>query len=175
MQGLGVDGNWIGVPDADPRVISLYRRHYSADLTKNHRSGIAGPSERLVFITADCLALWVWRLILPPSERISKLARTDQRRFKRGLGLGDPMSSYFGDQVGVMCSVFRNEGPMLSSMLITEAEQLAWGHWPERRLFTYVWDSKVKSINPGYCFKKAGWTTCGRNKDGRLTILERYP
>ncbi len=76
---------------------------------------------------------------------------------------------------GVMCSVFRNEGPVISSDLILEAEQLAWSRWPEQRLFTYIWDDRVQSVNPGYCFKIAGWRTCGRNKDGRLTILEKLP
>jgi hypothetical protein len=52
---------------------------------------------------------------------------------------------------------------------------LAWQRWPGKRLFTYVWDAKVKSANPGYCFKKAGWQHCGRNADGRLTILEKLP
>jgi hypothetical protein len=28
-------------------------------------------------------------------------------------------------------------------------------------------------VNPGATFKHAGWTACGRNADGRLTILER--
>jgi hypothetical protein len=27
----------------------------------------------------------------------------------------------------------------------------------------------------GYCFKQAGWRACGRNADGRLTILELLP
>ena len=175
MQGLGIEGNWIGIHDADPRAVALYRRHYSANLKKDHRAGISGPSERMVLLTVDAQALWVWRLVLPPEERISKLFRPDQRRAKKGFGLTDPMSSYFGNETGVMCSVFRNEGPFLSSTLILEAEELAWGRWPGQRLFTYVWDSRVASVNPGYCFKKAGWTTCGRNKDGRLTILEKFP
>ena len=81
----------------------------------------------------------------------------------------------YDKQVGVNCTVFRNEGPVLSSDLILEAEELAWQRWPGERLFTYVWDAKIESVNPGYCFKKARWTACGRNKDGRLTILEKFP
>jgi hypothetical protein len=75
----------------------------------------------------------------------------------------------------VNCAIFRNEGQRLSSDLILAAEEMAWRRWPGERLFTYVWDAKVKSVNPGYCFKMAGWTSCGRNKDGRLTILEKWP
>lgn len=74
-----------------------------------------------------------------------------------------------------MCSIFRNESEVLSSLLIEEACQLAWQRWPRQRLFTYVWDDKVKSPNPGYCFKLAGFKYCGRNKDGRLSLLERLP
>ena len=38
-------------------------------------------------------------------------------------------------------------------------------------LITYVWDRKVASPNPGYCFKKAGWSAIGRSADGRKTLL----
>ena len=65
---LGIEGHWIGAHAADPRVVALYRRHYSAQdrLHKDHlRNGIVGPSERMVLLTVDCQALWAWRLILP--------------------------------------------------------------------------------------------------------------
>ena len=71
--------------------------------------------------------------------------------------------------------MFRNEGPILSSTLILEAEQLAWRRWPGTRIYTYVCDPKVNSTNPGYCFLRAGWRRCGRNKHARLTILEKQP
>jgi len=165
MIPLGIDGNWIGIHDADPRAITLYRRHYSSNPKSNNHNGIAGPAERMILLTVTCDALFVWRLNDDPTT-----LEPSSRRVTRGS-----TTTYFGGQVGVMCSVFRNEGQVLSSALILEAVELAWQRWPGRRLFTYVWDSKVKSVNPGYCFKKAGWTTCGRNKDGRLTILEVLP
>ena len=170
-------GFWVGAHDADPRVIALYERHYSADPQKkgHHHVGIAGPSERMVLLTTDAKALWVWRLILSPEQRISKLARPDMRRKRKGLAVGEKSSSYFGDESGIMCSVFRNEGPILSSLLVAEATGLAWRRWPGQRLFTYVWPAKVKSVNPGYCSKAAGWQLCGRNKYGRLIILEKPP
>ena len=173
-----IDGHWIGAHAADPRVVALYRRHYSAQdrLHKDHlRNGIVGPSERMILLTVACQELWAWRLILAPEERITKFVRPDQRRIKKGLRIREKTSTYFGGETGVMCSVFRNEGSILSSILIEEAMNLAWEKWPGKRLFTYVWDSRVASVNPGYCYKKAGWTTCGRNKDGRMTILEVYP
>mgnify|MGYP001594648972 FL=1 len=171
---LGFDGYWVGVHDADPRAIALYERHYSNKKPGEHRSGFLGRSERLVLMTLDGLALFAWRLVLPPDCRRSSFFQRDKRSIRRDYD-GRPPSRYFGGQVGIMCSIFRNEGPVLSSTLILEAETLAWRRWPGQRLFTYVWDAKVKSPNPGYCFKKASWTCCGRNKDGRLTVLEKWP
>jgi len=51
-------------------------------------------------------------------------------------------------------------------------------------LLTYVWDAKVASANPGYCFKLAGWHVAGgkyaccrhmrsRSADGRKTLLHK--
>ena len=151
MTGLGTTGYWVGIHDADPSAIPIYRRHYSARLTKGgtNREGFVGPGERMVLLAVACDALFCW---IRPQQQY----RLD-------------------GQLGVNCSVFRNEGPILSSILIGEACELAWQRWPNERLYTYIWDAKVKSVNPGYCFKMAGWRACGRNKDGRLTILERLP
>jgi len=168
IQGLGIEGNWIGIHDADPRAIALYRRHYSSNPKSNNSNGIAGPGERMILCTVACDALFVWRPSTSPEKRIP-----DKRRQQR-LDSGKATSTYWGGEEGIMCSVFRNEGPLQSSSLILEAEELAWNRWPGQRLFTYVWDAKIKSVNPGYCFKMAGWRACGRNKDGRLTILEKY-
>ena len=124
------------------------RRHYSA---RHYRDGrnprlFVGPGEKMVLLTPSCDALFVWR------------------RFISGDG-----------QQGVNCAVFRNEGSFLSSDLVREAVDFAWQRWPRERLYTYVADRKIRSVNPGYCFKMAGWTVSGRNKDGRLTILELLP
>jgi hypothetical protein len=75
-------------------------------------------------------------------------------------------------QKGINCAVFRNESDVLSSLLIKEAMEHAWRRWPEERLYTYVNMRKIKSSNPGYCFKMAGWRACGMSKGG-LIILER--
>lgn len=72
---------------------------------------------------------------------------------------------------GINCSVFRNEGNILSSDLIKEAMDIAWQRWPGERLFTYVNGKKIKSTNPGYCFQQAGWQVCGKSQKG-LIILE---
>lgn len=75
---------------------------------------------------------------------------------------------------GWTCTIFRNEGPYLSSALVLAAEQALRSHIGEcgpDGMLTYVWDSKVASANPGYCFKKAGWTVRGRSADNRKTLL----
>ena len=78
-------------------------------------------------------------------------------------------------QQGVNCSVFRNESPIQSSLLIREACDFAWRRWPGERLYTYVKAEAVKSINPGYCFIKAGWRKCGITKVNKLLIFEIMP
>jgi hypothetical protein len=74
-------------------------------------------------------------------------------------------------QQGINCAVFRNEGAVLSSMLIKEAMEICHRKWPGIRMYTYVNPKKIKSTNPGYCFLMAGWQKCGLTKGG-LEILE---
>lgn len=95
----------------------------------------------MVLMTERCDALFVWR------------------RFISDDG-----------QEGVNCAVFRNEGPLLSSELIREADALARDRWPGERHYTYVDPGAVRSTNPGYCFLRAGWHRCGVTKGG-LAIL----
>jgi hypothetical protein len=148
-------GHWLPTTKSDPSVVSMYLRHYSrkkkegsgyAARHPNYQYGVSGPGETMALRTSDGSAIFIWHI----------------ERFRKDC------------QPGVNCTIFRNEGPLLSSTLVSEADEVAWQRWPdEPRHFTYVEDSKVTSVNPGYCFKKAGWETAGRNKDGRLTILER--
>jgi len=144
---FGEGGYWVPVRDGDVRALGLYRRHYSA---RRYRAGrrntkIAGPGEHMALMTASCDALFVWK----------KYRSLD-------------------GQQGICCSVFRNEGNVLSSELIREACAHAWRRWPGERLYTYVNPRKVRSTNPGYCFLQAGWRKCGRTKGG-LVILECLP
>lgn len=77
---------------------------------------------------------------------------------------------------GWTCSIFRNVGSRLSSELILAAERELASRYdcgPDGML-TYVFDRKVRSVNPGYCFKCAGWRvhpTRPRSADGRKTLL----
>lgn len=147
-------GYWLAVKDGNAQAAALYRRHYSAykyaDGRRDrygyrNRNLITGPGEKLVLLTPDGNALFVWR------------------KFVSANG-----------QVGVNCAVFRNEGDVLSSKLILEAERIAWDRWSGERLYTYVNPNGIKSVNPGCCFKRAGWRRCGITKVNKLLIFEKY-
>lgn len=145
-----IDGHWLAVKRTDPRAYALYRRHYSAEKGARWRqpgnTNVTAAGETMVLLSQCGRALFVW------------LHNTMER---------------YDHQIGVNCTVFRNEGAGLSSELIREADDLAWQRWPAVRHFTYVDGAKVRSSNPGYCFLRAGWQRAGRNADGRLTLLER--
>lgn len=139
---------WVAAKDGDPRLKVLYDRHYSARRYRDSRTvkKVAGPGEYLAFVTPMGDAAFVWK------------------KFRNA----DPA------QTGVMCSIFRNEGPALSSDLIRRAMALAWERCPGERLYTYVNPGKISSSNPGYCFLRAGWRKCGMSKGG-LVVLEVLP
>lgn len=141
-------GAWYPAKDGDSRARALFDRHYSRYRYADGRKPklFVGPGEKMVLLTSDCTALFVWR------------------KFISGDG-----------QQGVNCAIFRNEGTIQSSQLILQAMELAWSRWPNERLYTYVDGKAVKSCNPGYCFKKAGWRKCGETKTHGLTILEILP
>jgi hypothetical protein len=77
-------------------------------------------------------------------------------------------------QTGFNCSIFRNESARRSSEIILEAERLAFEKWGPDRLYTYIDPRKVRSVNPGYCFKVAGWKHVSDSTDGKhLLVKER--
>lgn len=117
---------WIEVKDGNPIAHQLFQRHYSKYHYKDGRKPklFVGPGYKIVLITQDGKAMFVWR------------------KFKDASG-----------QQGINCSVFRNEGGILSSILIKEAVSIVWSRWPNERLYTYVNSHKIKSANPGYCFE----------------------
>jgi len=139
--------HWFGIKEGDRRGRAILKRHYSA---RHYADGsnpalFVGPGEKMVLMTSDCSALFVWRKFISDDG-----------------------------QVGVSCAVFRNEGMVRSSVLIREAESLAWERWPGERLYTYINPRRVRSTNPGYCFLMAGWQRCGTSRGG-LVILEKFP
>ena len=142
-----VSEHWCLTRDGNSECYAMYRRHYSS--RKNRRPKqrqFVGPGESLVLIADDGSAIFVWR---------KEVFRQDS-------------------QVGVNCSIFRNEGGYLSSDLIKEACSLAWVKWPGQRLFTFVDASQVRhKRDPGRCFKKAGWVRDGETKGGLLVFAIR--
>jgi hypothetical protein len=137
---------WQQTRDGDIKARRIFHRHYSFRPYKDGREPklFVGPGEKMVLITWNLDALFVWR------------------KFKSGDG-----------NQGINCAVFRNEGPYLSSDLIRAADALADARWPGERHYTYVNPRKISSPNPGFCFKKAGWRECGITKWNKLVILER--
>ena len=143
------EANWIEIKDGDERGRRIFDGHYSRYVYKDGRKPklFVGPGEKMVLVTPECDALFVWRKFIS----------------------GD-------DQQGINCAIFRNESEHLSSDLIQQACGLAWNRWPGERLYTYVNAKKIRSTNPGYCFLKAGWRRLEhRTKWKKLVILERLP
>ena len=110
-----------GIKDGNKMALELYERHYSCYKYADGRERklFCGPGEKMVLLSFNKDALFVWRKFIDASE-----------------------------QRGINCAVFRNEGNVLSSILIFEAVNLAWKRWPKERLYTYVNPQKIKSSNP---------------------------
>jgi len=72
-------------------------------------------------------------------------------------------------QEGYNNAIFRNESDRRSSEIILEAEWHAVQKWGPARAYTYIDPSKVRSRNPGYCFKQAGWVNV-RRPDGTIWL-----
>jgi hypothetical protein len=140
-------GIWVTIRDGHPSGLYLYERHYSAHKYADGRIRklFCGPGEKLVLLSPEHDALFVWRKFIDKSG-----------------------------QQGINCAIFRNESQSLSSVLILDAMRLGWERFPGQRFYTYVNSKKIKSTNPGYCFKMAGWNKCGVTKGG-LIILECLP
>ena len=75
-------------------------------------------------------------------------------------------------QLGYNCSIFRNESERRSSEIILEAEAAAFAKWGPGRVFTYVDPRKIRSRNPGYCFRMAGWSRIGLSKSGLVLLAK---
>jgi hypothetical protein len=75
-------------------------------------------------------------------------------------------------QTGYNCAIFRNESPRLSSEIILEAERMAFEKWGPGRMYTYIDPAKIKSRNPGYCFKVAGWRFVRATPSGKHLLIK---
>jgi hypothetical protein len=147
-----VTSTWLRVGKFDPVGAHLADGHYSR--RKVGSPQFMPPGQTIVLVTSNRKAVFGWW-------------RPDPKSGIRAMNGLD----------GWTCTIFRNVGAGLSSELIlkAEAELVASGYGcgPDGML-TYVWDKRVKSVNPGYCFKRAGWIvhpTRPRSADRRKTLL----
>jgi hypothetical protein len=114
----------------DPEMAALANRHYSRRKIGARQFANSGRKLVLRDTRGEILFVWLWQF--------------DHLRFD--------------NQTGYNCQIFRNESSRMSSDIILEAERHATEKWGPNRFYTYVNAAKVISPNPGYCFKKAGWT-----------------
>jgi hypothetical protein len=141
---------WRVVTKFDAPACAIADRHYSR--RKPGSGQFMPPGQTLVLLSACGRAVFGWWRPHPRSK------------IKAMNGLD-----------GWTCTIFRNEGAGLSSELIREAEEELLDRYdvgPDG-FITYVWDSKVRSANPGACFKRAGYRRRGRSADGRKTLLTK--
>lgn len=141
------DLHWLRVTKFNSDACAIADRHYSR--RKPGSGQFMPPGETIVLLGPR--AVWGWWRPHPASG------------LKSMNGLD-----------GWTCTIFRNEGKVLSSELILEAEKfLADRSIGPDGLLTYVWDSKIRSTHPGYCFLCAGYKRVGRSVDGRKTLLQK--
>ncbi|WP_052098089.1 hypothetical protein [Paenibacillus stellifer] len=139
-------GPWMRVQKADDSCRQLADRHYSRQTVGALQ--FTRPGDNLVLRTPLGNAFWVtWRGI-----------RDD------GLDAWE-------------CTHFRNEAPSmyLSSNMIRAAVAATlaeWGPPPPDGIITYVDADKVRSRNPGCCFKAAGFRRIGQSKRRGLVLLQ---
>lgn len=150
----GSDGPWVKTTKFDANAASLADRHYSRRTVGSPQ--FMPPGQTLILIGRDVDAVFGWWRPDPASG------------LKQMNGLD-----------GWTCTIFRYErapdGPQASALILAAEVQLAAtgrGCGPDGML-TYVWDRKVRSANPGYCFIRAGWVRRGRSADGRKTLLHK--
>lgn len=125
-------GIWQVRHHRDPAACALADRHYSR---RRPGSGKIGPPGRKLVLVTPC-------------ERAVWLTHWPYTHFAL-----DGLDAW-------RCSIFRNEGAGLSSDLILAAMDLTaslWGSAPGAGWVTWIDRTKVRSANPGYCFKQAGW------------------
>lgn len=142
---------WLRTWRADPRLAALADRHYSRKTPG--ASQFAPPGNVLCLITPGGDAGWVsWRTAYPDADWLRE---------------------------AWCCTLFRNEGPALSSELILEAvaaTRAAWGDPPAGGTVTTVDPGKVRAKrDPGYCFLCAGFRRLPRLTLDRKLVVLRLP
>lgn len=144
---------WVECSKQHQAAARLADRHYSRRTPGSRQ--FMPPGQTLVLLNEALNAVFGWHRPHPDSQIVAM----------NGLD-------------GWTCTIFRNESRALSSDLILAAERMLSERFtcgPDG-LLTYVYDNKVASENPGYCFKKAGWgvhPTRPRSADNKKTLLHK--
>lgn len=134
---------------ADPRARPLADRHYNRQAVGSPQ--FAPPGRCLVLVCAAAFWITSW-----------------------------PFAQYVKHAWGGawVCSAFRNEGAGLSSTLIRDAVAATRWRWPdvpELGMITFVDTDKIANkVNPGYCYRCAGFRRVGETKGG-LVALQLLP
>ena len=133
---------------ADPLVKQLADRHYNRQNPDS--PNFVPPGRCVVLRTFDADAFWV---------TLAPFAKYVRHRWAGAW----------------TCTAFRNESTILSSTLIQEAVAATLFLLktpPESGFITFVDGTKIKSGNPGCCFKKAGWKYVGLTEVAKLHALQ---
>lgn len=123
---------WRRVTKFDPRAALLADRHYSRRTVGSPQ--FMPPGRTIVLLLASGDAVWGTHW---PKPELSM----------------DGLDAW-------RCCIFRNESGRLSSELIREAMDATAAEWdarPRDGWVTFVRVDRVRSVNPGACFKSAGW------------------
>ena len=139
--------SWRIVKDGTPAAAKLANRHYSRLSRGRSGSRIMPPGKSIIILNEEQDWLFCWN-----------------RQCYRRDGLGRLPE----------CTLFRNEGDRLSSSIILECEDVltkVHPNWP-KCVFTYVDPALVKSPNPGYCFRMAGWRQIDRSIKGLILMMK---
>lgn len=135
---------------ADPTALKIADRHYSRQ--KPGTPQFVKPGRCVVLLTVDLQALWVtsW-----PFPEYVKHEWPDAWE----------------------CSFFHNldSSPHVASELVEQAvavTRFMYGEPPSQGFITTVDPTKIRSTNPGYCYKRAGWRLVGQTKDRKLPVLQ---
>jgi hypothetical protein len=134
---------------------SAFGPHYSRR-TPGSKT-FTGIGQEIVLISRDKTAVWAVDHQRTPSRRGSGGSRGR-------TGTTDPKPVYVWRNM-----LFRNLGNVLSSDLIKHAVWITYQSWinkygtlPNARLRTEIDPKRVRSTNPGYCYKKAGFFNARR-------------
>ena len=163
--------NWTLSSSSDPRALAIVDGvgrwqgagpHYSRR-TPGSRT-FTGVGQELVLVTDDEAACWAVVRQRTPSAAGSGASRGRS-------GVTDTKSRFVWRNM-----LFRNLGTELSSALILRALEITYAEWarkygalPLEVLRTEIDPRKVRSTNPGYCYKRAGFHN-GRMVRGKLYL-----